>query len=152
MQLPNRKQWIGERQIDTAEFMAGMHDANGSELVKVTFIQGGIEYFTQTMLPLIVTDKSVSSSDLRDLRCNPAAQAILKVYADYGIKMLGEGSEVNYITRIIAGTLEERFKQASAFLWGVYEDQITAIDLAAVLTKQAEVMKIADERKKQQGN
>ena len=133
MSLIERKKWIGNRQIDVVEVMDDRKDASGEPLIKVKYIQGGVEYFTKRMLEAVVTDKSTDLTDLRTRRMYPVIQEILKVLSLYGFK---PHSEFEFLYSMLKGTLDERLKQASDFLWGVDDQDLSFIDLVNTLEQR----------------
>lgn len=129
MPLFERKKWIGDKQIDVTEAITDRKDASGEPLIKVKYIQGGVEYFTKRMLESIVTDKQTDLTDLRIRRVYPMVQDILKTLSLYGFKT----SEFEFLYASLKGTLDERLKQAHDFLWGVKDQDLSMIDLVKVL-------------------
>src|SRR3990167_914728 len=111
----DRKKWIGTKQIDSAEPMSDRLDASGEPLIRVTYIQGGVEYFTKKMLEAIITDKTTDLTDLRMRRMHPIVQELLKVLSVYGFKK----AEFEFLFAMTKASLDERLKQASDYLWGV---------------------------------
>ena len=131
MFLPERKKWIGDKQVDTASLVPDTFDVSGDQVVEVTYIQGGSEKFTQKMLQHITTDKMTDATNLRVLRCSPVAQSIFQVYAQFGLKV----NEIDYVSQLVIGTVNERLKQCHAFLWNVEaEGHQSMVDVARVLT------------------
>ena|SRR3990167_822724 len=133
MFLPEKKKWIGDKQVDTATPVPDSFDVSGEQIIEIKYIQGGTEKFTQRMLKCIVTDKTIDATNLMILRCSPVAQAIFNVYAQFGIKI----SEVDHVSKLLINTVNERLKQCHEYLWGVRgENEQTIIDMANVLTKR----------------
>ena len=61
------------------------------------------------------------------------AQAVFNLFAQFGIKV----SEIDYVSQLLIGTVNERLKQCNAYLWGVQnENEQTLIDMASVLTRR----------------
>lgn len=133
MFLPERKKWIGDKQVDTASLVSDSFDVSGDQIVEVKYIQGGSERFTQKMLQAITSDKLVDATQLRNLRCAPVAQAIFAIYAQFGVKV----NEIDYVSQMLINTVNERLKECHSFLWGVEgEGSQTMVDVARVLTNR----------------
>ena len=133
MFLPEKKKWIGDRQVDSASLVSDSFDVSGDQVVEIKFIQGGSERFTQKMLQHITTDKMTDATNLRVLRCSPVAQAIFLIYAQFGVKV----NEIDHVSQLVINTVNERLKQCHSFLWGVEGDgSQTMVDVARVLTER----------------
>lgn len=133
MFLPEKKKWIGDRQVDSSSLVSDAFDISGDQIIEIKYIQGGSERFTQKMLKSIVTDKMVDATNLRVLRCSPVAQAIFEIYAQFGVKI----NEIDYISQLVITSVNERLKQCHAFMWGVEgEGSQTMVDVARVLTER----------------
>lgn len=136
----DRKKWIGPKQIDSAEPMPDKLDIEGKPMIKVKYIQGGVEYFTVKMLEAIVTDKTTDLTDLRVRRMQPMVQDILKVMSLYGFKPHGE---FEFLYSLLKATLDERLAQANDYLWGVDSQNLSFIDLVGVLQQRDKAIKDA---------
>ena len=140
-----RKKWIGPKQIDTAEPMEDRKDADGNPLIRVAYIQGGVEYFTSKMLTAIVSDKTCDLTELRLKRVHQIVQEILKVMSVYGFK---PHSEFEFLYATLKGTLDQRLKQASDFLWGVDDQELSFLDMIQVLEQRDKTIKDAKSAEK----
>ena len=145
MSLFERKKWVGPKQIDTAEPITDRVDAEGKPLIRVTYIQGGIEYFTEKMLTAIISDKTCDLTELRFKRVHQIVQEILKVMSVYGFK---PHSEFEFLYATLKGTLDQRLKQASDFLWGVDDQELSFLDIIQVLEQRDKVIKDAKSSEK----
>lgn len=135
--LPEKKKWVGDKQIDTAGF-SDKFDIEGKQLVRITYIQGGIEYFTQKALEGLVTDKIVDATTFQANRWFPVVNEIMRVLAIYGTRI--SELELMFMVNLIQKTLNERLRQADSFLWGVDEYNRTIIDLAEILTQREKIL------------
>ena len=139
-----KKKWIGEKQIDTAEPMADRKDANNNPLIKVTYIQGGIEYFSELMLKELVTDKLVDATALRVKRLQVISKEILKVFNLYGYKK----AEFDHLYGLLKVSVDTSFNEALDYLWGVNDQELSFLDLAHVLKERDKVIKDAKSSEK----
>lgn len=135
-----RKMWIGDKQIDSADEMPDRKDLNGLPLIRVQYIQGGVEYFTQKNLKGIITPKSTDATDLMTRRTYLIVQSILSVFSEYGFKR----RDFEFLVMTLKGTIDQRLQQASDFLWGVDDQNLSFIDLVEVLTRREEALKDAN--------
>ena len=132
-----RKKWVGDKQINTAESMVDRFDCKGEPIIKVTYIQGGVEYFTKKGLEAMVSDKASDATDVRARHMYPMVQEVLTVLSEYGFKT----NDFHYLTQVLQATLDERLEQANDYLWGVNKFNLSLIDLTDVLIKRDNELK-----------
>jgi hypothetical protein len=104
--------YIGDKRIKHVERNA-VDTVLPVPVVEITYTDETKELLTEKMFHAIASDGKCDATALRDKRCQTVVQEILRLFSEYNIKI----SEVQHITTLIVGTLNERLKQASDYLW-----------------------------------
>lgn len=99
---------------------------------KIVRLEGGKEVvLSPKMIVAAVTDEPVDATKLRDLRCLPVTQDILKVMLDWNI----HSHEIEFLFARVTMSMNENFKQANEILWGVSDREQTMLNVHDVLLK-----------------
>lgn len=109
----NQTKFIGPRKIINVEFDEAIKTPQGSEVFKVTFDGGYSEIFPKKALSVLMTDKPIDFSQLRDLKFKYLLPELLSVVAEYDLK----NQEVKHLCMSLADELENSWMRATNFLW-----------------------------------
>jgi hypothetical protein len=108
-----KKQYIGQHEV-FGLVQDELKTPLGSEVVKVIFKEGKEPILmTKKGFDALVTEKPIDATSLMEMKMNILIPEIVKVVAEWDIKI----GELHQLSNRLIGNIADNFDRASSFLW-----------------------------------
>lgn len=121
--------FIGEKQVKSVE-TTDEKTPGGTEILKVEYEDGTREFFSKLMYDQIVTEESITLSDLRDKRVQPVVAMLLVALREWGLKL----GELGYLSALLNRSLDSNRDAALQELWSKWMPRPLSVDDVDLIT------------------
>ena len=106
---------------------------DGSDNITMVYLSGVSEVVTKKLYEAGVTEAESDLTSLRERRMDPVVEELLAVLLKYDMKLNEPMNEPDYILNKLKFSIEDSYKKATEFRWGIKEEDLKFSDVDKAL-------------------